>query len=199
VTGPARLVLVRHALTAASGVRVIGRLEEELNEEGRAQAERLAERLAAEPVAAVYTSPLARALETARPLARRLGLEPAVVPDLRELDFGELEGLTLAEVESRHAAYLHWTDAPAAVAFPGGETVAGLARRAVAAVRAIAAAHADETAVVVSHGVTLRAVLADALGMELDRMFRLDLAHGAASTVEWFGERPLVRAVNVAF
>jgi broad specificity phosphatase PhoE len=197
VTDPARLILVRHGLADGHGERVIGSLDAPLRADGAAQAERLAERFAFEPVAAVYSSPLARALDTARPLATRLGLEPIVVPDVRELDFGELEGLALAEVEERHPELLAWTAAPAAVAFPGGETVEALAARAVAATRAIAAAHAAETAVVVSHGVTLRAVLADALGMQLDCMFRLDLSHGAASVVEWFGERPVVRSVNV--
>jgi probable phosphoglycerate mutase len=198
VTGPARLVLVRHALTAEHRVRVVGRLDVPLSADGRAQAERLAERLATEPVAAVYSSPLARALDTARPLAARLGLEPIPVADLRELDFGELDGLTLEEVGQRYASFLPWTDAPAAVEFPGGESVVALARRALAAVRSIAADHRDGTAVVVSHGVTLRAVLADALGMELDRMFRLDVTHGGISVVEWYGDRPLVRSVNVA-
>ena len=197
MSGPARLVLVRHALTAEHGVRVVGRLDVPLGAEGRAQAERLAERLAREPVAAVYSSPLARALDTARPLAARLGLEPVAVPDLRELDFGELDGLTLEEIEQRHPSFLPWTEAPAAVEFPGGESVAALARRAAAAMRAIAAEQQGETAVVVSHGVTLRAALADALGMELDNMFRLDVAHGGISVVEWYGDGPLVRSVNV--
>jgi broad specificity phosphatase PhoE len=197
VTAPARLILVRHGLAAGHGERVIGSLNVRLLEDGAAQAERLAGRLAPERVAAVYSSPLARALDTARPLAERLGLEPVVVPDLRELDFGVLEGLTLTEVEELHPELLAWTAAPAAVALPGGETVEALAARAIAATRAIAAAHAAETAVVVSHGVTLRAVLADALGMQLDRMFRLDLTHGAFSVVDWFGDLPLVRSVNV--
>ena len=196
MTDPARLVLVRHALTAEHRVRVVGRLDVPLSADGRAQAERLADRLATEPVAAVYSSPLARALDTARPLAGRLGLEHVPVADLRELDFGELDGLMLEEVEQRYPSFLPWTEAPAAVEFPGGESVAALTRRAVTAVRAIAAAHQGETAVVVSHGVTLRAVLADALGMELDSMFRLDVTHGGISVVEWYGDRPLVRSVN---
>ena len=80
--------------------------------------------------------------------------------------------------------------------FPGGESVADVQRRAVAAARQIADAHPGETAVVVSHGVTLRMVLADALRMPLDAIFRLELSHCGISVVDWFGDRALVRSVN---
>jgi len=198
MTDPARLVFVRHARPAQAGVVVFGRLEVELGAEGLAQAESLVQRLAGERVTAIYSSPQARALATAAPLARELVLEPVLVPDLREMDFGELEGLTPAELQGRYAEYLPWTEAPAAVSFPGGEGTAAVAARAVAAARGIAAAHAGETAVVVSHAVTLRTILADALGMPLDAMFRLDVSHCGISIVDWFGDRPLVRSVNEA-
>jgi broad specificity phosphatase PhoE len=193
---PARLVLIRHARPEEDGVRVFGRLDVGLDDAGVEQAAALATTLAEVPVATVYSSPLVRALQTARPLAERLALEPVVVPDLREIDFGELEGLTLSEVEGRFPTLLRWTEAPAGVVFPGGESVAALARRAVAAGRAIARAHAGETAVVIAHGVTLRAILADALDMPLDAIFRIELSHCRLSLVDWFGDRPLVRSVN---
>jgi broad specificity phosphatase PhoE len=196
MTDPTRLVLVRHARPVDAGVRVFGSLDVLLGADGVAQAERLIERLAGEAATAIYSSPLVRALDTARPLARKLGLEPVIVPDLREIDFGELERLTPPELEERYPAYLPWTDDPAEVGFPGGESVAEVQNRALAATRAIIAAHPGETAVVVSHGVTLRIVLADALGMPLGSIFRLELSHCGISVVEWFGERALVHTVN---
>ncbi len=192
----ARLVLVRHARPRDAELRVYGSLDVELGKEGLEQASALAATLAGVPLAAVYTSPLVRAIATARPLAGRLGLEPLIVPDLRELDFGELEGLAIADVESRHPELLRWTEAPSRVVFPGGESVAALRRRAVAAAAAIAGAHAGETVAVVSHSVTLRAILADALGMPPDAMFRLDVPYCGVSVVDWFGPRPLVRSLN---
>jgi broad specificity phosphatase PhoE len=192
-----RLVLVRHARPADAGVRVFGSLDVVLGDEGCAQAEALVERLADEDVAAVYSSPLVRALDTALPLARKLGVEPVIVPDLREIDFGELEGLTHAELEERYAGYLPWTEDPAGVVFPGGESVVEVQRRALSAAREIVAAHPDETVVAVSHGVTLRMVLADALRMPLDAIFRLELSHCGISVVDWFGDRALVRSVNI--
>jgi broad specificity phosphatase PhoE len=86
--------------------------------------------------------------------------------------------------------------APAAVAFPGGESVAALQERSVAAVRDIAERHPAETVAVFAHSVVIRTVLADALAMPLDALFRLDQAHGGISVVEWHDGRPFVRSVN---
>jgi probable phosphoglycerate mutase len=193
----ARLLLIRHAeVDEAMQKRIFGRLDVELSDAGRERAERLAGTLAAEPIAAVYSSPLRRALDTAAPLTRELGLEPIVVDDLRELDFGDLEGLTLAEIEERFPDVVAWMTAPAAVAFPGGESVAALQERTVRAVRGIAELHAGETVAVFAHAVVIRAVLAGALAMPLDAMFRLDPSHGGISVVEWHDRRPFVRTVN---
>jgi probable phosphoglycerate mutase len=194
----ARLLLIRHAeVDVAMQKRVFGRLDVALSGAGRERAERLARTLAAaEPIAAVYSSPLRRALDTAAPLTRELGLEPIVVDDLRELDFGDLEGLTLAEIAERFPGVVAWTTAPAAVAFPGGESTAALQERSVRAVRGIAGRHVGETVAVFAHAVVIRTVLADALAMPLDAMFRLDPSHGGISVVEWHDGQPFVRTVN---
>src|SRR5204863_392301 len=86
--------------------------------------------------------------------------------DLREIDFGELEGLTLAEGVERYPAESRWMLAPAGAAFPGGESVAALRKRAVASAHAIATRHDGETAAVFSHAVVIRAILADARRFE---------------------------------
>ena len=88
------------------------------------------------------------------------------------------------------------TAAPSRVAFPGGESVESLNERAVGAARAIAAAHSDGTAIVVCHGVVIRVVLADALRMPLDSIFRFEVPYCGVSVVDWFGDRPLVRSIN---
>jgi probable phosphoglycerate mutase len=193
----ARMILVRHA-EPDEGMRdrIYGRLDPELSEGGREHAAALAASLAGEPIAAVYTSPLLRARSTAAPLGARLGLETRVEDDLREIDFGELEGLTLAEAVERYPDESRWTAAPAGALFPGGESVAALRERAVAAARSIAAHHEGETAAVFSHAVVIRAILADALAMAPDAMFRLDQSYGGISVVEWFDGNPFVRVVN---
>jgi probable phosphoglycerate mutase len=192
-----RLLLVRHAEPGEDDrARCCGRTDVELCASGHTRARELAAALAHEPIAAIYTSPLRRARATAAPLAARLGLEPVVVDDLRELDFRELDGGPFDEIAARYPQLVPWTDAPAGVAFPGGESVAAAGRRAVAAVGAIRGRHPDGTAAVFAHGVVLRAALADALGQAPDALFRISLDYGGVSVVEWYGERPLVRLVN---
>jgi ribonuclease H / adenosylcobalamin/alpha-ribazole phosphatase len=194
---PARLIFVRHAEPDESmRDRIYGRLDPPLSPGGRAHAEQLAATLRREPVTAVYTSPQLRARETAAPLARRLGLEPVVEPELREIDFGELEGLTPAEAAEQHPAAVDWLTSPAAAVFPGGESVAAVRARAVGAAEQIAARHPAETVAVFSHAVAIRTILAQALALEPDALLRIDQSYGGVSVVEWFDGSPFVRVVN---
>jgi alpha-ribazole phosphatase len=193
----ARLILVRHAEPDEEvRDRIYGRLDPELSERGREHAATIAAELERESIAAVYTSPRLRALATAEPLAARLDLDARVEDDLREIDFGELEGLTLAEAVERYPAESRWTAAPARVLFPGGDSVAALRARAIAAAQSIAVRHEGETAAAFTHAVVIRAILADALAMPPDALFRLDQSYGGISVVEWFDGNPFVRVVN---
>ena len=199
--GGTRLVLVRHAEPDGAALgRVCGsRTDVALGPAGRAHADRIATALSDEPFAAVYSSPLVRALETARPLARAHGLEPTVADDLRELDFGEVDGLRFETIEADHAELARaWTEEPETVRFPGGESLADLRARVLPVVAEIRARHAGNAVAVVAHAGVLRVVLADALGLTDGALFRLDQAHGGVSVVDWLGETPVVRVVNAA-
>jgi alpha-ribazole phosphatase len=193
-----RVVLVRHAATEESGRgRCYGRLDVELSPRGLRQAQALATELADLPLAAVYSSPLARALDTARPLAAAQGLEPAVLEALAELDFGEVEGLRYDEIESqRPELFRAWMNEPARVRFPGGEGLPDLRARVVPALAEIRARHVGHAVAVVAHGGVIRVVLADALGLEDGALFRLDQAEGGVSVVDWLDGAPLVRVAN---
>jgi len=192
-----RLILVRHAEPAdAVRGRIYGRLDVELSPGGLEAARGLAAMLAGESPSALYSSPLRRALATAEPLARASGLDVGVVPELREIDFGELEGLTSEEAAARYPVEARWTSAPAAASFPGGESVASLRARAADAVVEILARSDGGTVAVFSHAVVIRAILAGALAMPADAMFRLDQSYCGISIVEWFDGTPYVRVVN---
>ena len=196
---PTTLVLVRHtAPELDQRMYVYGTLDLELSDAGHAHARELGEILASAAFTALYSSPLRRATATAAPLAKLVGLGVVTVPDLREITFGELEGLTLAEIEARYPEALEWTVSPSRATFPGGDSVREFRARAVAAAREIVARHPGETVAIFSHAVTIRAILADALGMEEDALFRLHQAYGGISVIDWYGELPLVRAVNAA-
>jgi broad specificity phosphatase PhoE len=148
---PTRIILARHGETDWNlERRWQGHSDRPLNQTGLAQAEELAEQLAGEPIAAVYSSDLLRAHETARVVAARLGLDVVAVPGLREREFGSWEGLRDVEVEHRF---------PGAHGPPDGETRQEMLRRVLESLEAIAAAHDGETVLVVCHGGPIRAAL----------------------------------------
>jgi broad specificity phosphatase PhoE len=154
----------------------------------------LAGRLSTPRVAAVYTSPLVRAVKTARAVARVHQLAPIEVAALREIDLGEVNGLEFDEFPSElQQGLLH---EPWQVRFPGGETYAELQLRVCAAVDRIVAAHPGERVVVISHAGSIRAALARWLMMDDDAIFRIDQRHASLNVVDWFDGVPLVRLVN---
>ena len=193
-----RLMLVRHAQPPeeARG-RCYGSLDVGLSVRGRRHAQLLARTLDRIPLAAVYSSPSRRAVETAAPLATIHGLTAIVDEALREIDFGDFEGQSYDEIERTHPElYRQWMATPTLVQFPGGESYTRLRVRALAAMEAIRARNAGATAAVVSHGGVLRAMLADCLSMPDEAIFRLDQSYGALSIIDWINSTPIVRLLN---
>ncbi|MFF7789264.1 histidine phosphatase family protein [Streptomyces sp. NPDC007991] len=152
---------VWHAENRYAGVSDIG-----LTDTGRAQSEALGRWAAAHPVDAVWTSPLSRAVATAEPACRALGLLPRREPGLVECDFGVVEGRTLAEFEAedpdRAAAF---RADPVAHPFPGAEDPTAAAVRGAAALRRITGAHPGGRVLVVAHNTLLRLVLCTLLSI----------------------------------
>lgn len=194
-----RLVLIRHAEPDESvRGRSYGSLDVPLSAAGRQQAEALVQALEDVEIDAIFTSPLRRARETAAPLATARRLQPVAHEGLRELSFGELDGRTYADIErERPELYQSWMTDPTGTRFPGGETFAELRERALAAAAEVRASH--NTAAVVAHGGVTRAILADALAMPDEAIFRLDQPYGAISVVDWIDGAAVVRAVNLGF
>ena len=154
----------------------------------------LAHVLAPLPLAAVHTSSLIRARETAAAVARPHALTPVVVEALREIDRGEVEGRAFDDYprELRDALLRNATE----VRFPGGEGYAELRRRVCAALDEIVARHPDETVALITHAGPIRALLAAWLRMADDAIFRLDQRYGSVNVVDWIDGVPLVRLVN---
>jgi alpha-ribazole phosphatase len=193
-----RLLLIRHAQPEEeTRGRCYGKLDVGLSARGERRAELLARTLERIPLAAVYSSPSARALKTARPLATAHQLTPSVDYALREIDFGELEGRSYDEIQGAYPdLYRSWMETPALVEFPGGESYTQLRVRALAALEAIRRRHGGELAAIVSHGGVLRAMLADCLHMPDEAIFRIDQSYGALSIIDWLDGSALVRVVN---
>jgi broad specificity phosphatase PhoE len=162
--------LVRHGETAwnAEG-RLCGRTDIELNDAGRRQAERLGERLRALPPSAIYTSPLRRTVETAAIIARGTGVPPVIDARLVELNYGEWEGRTFADVKSQDAGlYGRWDRDPARVAPPEGESGLEAIARVAPFLDEVRARHAGEHehVIVVTHKTICRLALCHALGLD---------------------------------
>lgn len=171
----ATLLLARHGQTVWHAEnRYAGTSDVPLTETGYAQAEALGRWAAAHPVDAVWTSPLSRAVVTAEPACRALGLNPSREPDLRECDFGVMEGRTLAQfAQTDPDAAAAFRADPVAHPFPGAEDPAAAAGRGAAALRRIAAAHDGERVLVVAHNTLLRLVLCRLLSIPLGEYRRV--------------------------
>ena len=158
-----RILLARHGETDWNRLgRWQGHADPPLNDAGRAQAAQLAERLAGDGIAAIYSSDLTRASQTARVVADRLGLDVVEDRGLREIDVGSWSGLTRTEVEQRFPeGDARWLGG---VIGHDGETRDELTLRVVGAVERIAAAHPEGTILVVTHGGAIRALRRHAAG-----------------------------------
>jgi len=144
--------------------RFQGHADPPLNATGRAQAAELSASLASTDLAAVYSSPLRRALETAEVVAAAHGLEPVPVEGLREVDVGSWQGLTRDEVETRFPEqYVRWRERHGQV-WEDGETYEQMGGRVVAALLELAARHDGDQVLVVTHGGPIRAAFAFAAG-----------------------------------
>ncbi len=181
-----RLILVRHGETEHNrGQLTLGRADVALNERGRGQARALASSFAATP-AAVYSSPLSRALETARAIAERAGLEPRLEPGLIEMDIGGMEHLTGVELRERYPEFLaRWLSAECAdVRMPGGETLREAQERAWSAVADMLDRHGDATVVAVTHNFVILTVICRALNLPLADFRRLRQGLAAKTVLE---------------
>jgi probable phosphoglycerate mutase len=165
----ATLLLARHGQTVWHAEnRYAGVSDIALTDTGRAQAEALGRWIGEHPVDAVWTSPLSRAVATAEPACRALGLTPHREADLRECDFGAVEGRTLAEFAEENPAHADAYRAdPVAHPFPGAEDPAAAAERGSAPRGRLAAAPPGERVLVVAHNSLLRLVLCRLLGIPL--------------------------------
>src|SRR5262245_993876 len=163
-----RLYLVRHGATALSTEdRFSGAEGVELSDEGRAQAERLRDRLRGEGISAVYSSPLSRAMDTARIVSSGWNGTPVAVDGLREVSHGHWEGLQRKEVEERFPdEYTTWEQDPFTFAPSGGESGVAVLARALPALRTIISDNQGSKVLVVSHKATIRLLLCSLLGID---------------------------------
>lgn len=193
-----KVILVRHGQTLWNlEMKYQGHCDVALTEKGVEQAIRAAKRLAGEDISAVYASDLSRALRTAECISKEHNLPVTAIPGLREINFGEWEGLTFEGINSQ------WTGAmsklfthPDEIVIPGGETFREVKKRATSALAKLVTEHPNQTIVVVSHGGTIRTLLCAVLNIHLNHMWNIKQDNTAINMLEYYDKRVMVSLVN---
>lgn len=182
---PTTLLLLRHGETEwnLSGRWQGQAADTRLTELGRQQARVVAHRLRSYPIHAIYSSDLLRAFETAQIVGQTVGLTPLAEPALRESDIGAWTGLTWAEIAARYPNEVAAMQAGQEVRRGGGESFGELQARLAAAAEQIAARHAGQTVLLVSHGAALRSLVAHALDASLAQMHRIAIGGNTAVSI----------------
>ena len=192
------VILLRHGRSTANVAGVLaGRTPGvSLDDVGRGQAEAVAKRLDGITLDALVSSPMDRCQQTVAPVAAATGLTVRIEPRLAEVDYGDWTGKALKDLSGEEL----WRTVqahPSAAVFPGGEGLAAVGVRAVAAIRELVAELGPDAVILVcSHGDVIKAVLADALGLHLDGFQRIVVAPASLSVVRYTPLRPFVERVN---
>jgi probable phosphomutase (TIGR03848 family) len=196
------VVLLRHGRSTSNTAHVLaGRSEGvDLDDKGRQQAADLVDRLGELPIRTVVCSPQLRCRRTVEPLAAALGVEPVVDDRFAEVDYGEWTGRKLGDLFKEPLWAVVQTH-PSAAVFPGGEGLAQVQTRAVAAVREHDARLAEQYGgdalwLACTHGDVIKAVVADALGLHLDGFQRVSVDPASISVIRYTRLRPFVLHVN---
>jgi broad specificity phosphatase PhoE len=185
----ARYILIRHGESVWNGERRIqGNQDPALSSRGRRQADLVAARISAhlpKAAAAIYTSPLRRAAETAERIGWAIGLPVIPEPDLREMCLGTWEGMTVPEIQVAFpGSYERWLADPLAHPAPGGENLEAFARRVTGAFDRMRAAHPGTDLILVSHGGAIKALVCHVLEVPIRSLFRIKQDNTAVNIVD---------------
>jgi len=194
-----RLVLVRHGhVEGIKPERFRGRRDLPLTERGKREAQAVAGHLAAvlRPTS-LYTSPLARCMDTGRAIAQACKLEAEILDDLADIDYGGWQWKSYAEAqEADPKLFQKWFTAPHLMRFPSGESLQDLVARSADALRFVLDRHARDTVVLVSHDSVNRALLLQLLDQPLSAYWRLAQEPCCINDIELLDGQVLVRCIN---
>jgi broad specificity phosphatase PhoE len=189
-------LLIRHGATDAVGKRIMGRLPGiHVNAEGRKEVESLAQWVARVRLAAVYSSPLERALYTAEAIAARHGLEVARDPAFGEIAFGDWTGRELSELEAQDH-WRRWNAVRSLTRAPNGELTLEVQLRVYNRMQQLRSRHPEQNVAIVSHGDPIRAILAHLAGIPVDLALRLRIDTASVSGVRLGDWAPEILGLN---
>jgi alpha-ribazole phosphatase len=194
-----RVYLSRHGqVYGYENFPVYGHTDVDLTEVGILQSDHLADKLRLTDIKAIYSSDLKRSVVSARIIARHHDVPLHVVPELREIYFGDWEGLSLGEIrqhfpeelDKRKADLLNYR-------IPGnGESIAELSGRITPCFRKILEQQAGSDFLVVGHGAVNRIILCNALGLDLTRLFSIQQDYGCLNIIDYLSDSTVIRLMN---
>ena len=194
-----RIYLIRHGqVNGFESFPIYGHTDIDLTEIGLLQMEKVAERLRLVDIDAVYSSDLKRSLTGAKLISRYHDAPLYPRKDLREMYFGKWEGLTLEQIRKKYPEELtkRSCDLINYRAPGGGESLRLLSDRVIPVVEEILKRHTNSNVVVVAHGAVNRVILCHALGLGLDKVFRIQQDYGCLNIIDYFPNHTLVRLIN---
>jgi len=190
--------LIRHGETKWNSLRRIqgGSSDTPLSATGRAQVNKLGKALKSEDISAIYSSPLTRALDTANAIAKYHSLPVIVMPQLRELEVGELEGLSVENLTNDFSHFLvHWNKGEGSEKLPGGESLADLQERSWAVVQHIANENKG-TVVVVCHYFVIITIICSVLGLPPSGIKRFRVGVGSITILDFTNGIPRLKSLG---
>ena len=193
-----KLFLVRHGNTKLNSAgRYWGRTDVELSADGTRQAERLRDRLAAQKIDIAYTSNLQRASATARIIATNHQVDIVTCPELREINFGKIEGLTFKEVSQLYPEVAEaWSKRSLTLKYPGGESITELNNRVSKFLERLEKHAPKETILIVAHSAPLRLLICHLLGVELQHWRQLRLELASLSILDTYPQGAILNSLN---
>lgn len=196
-----RMIIVRHGESEWNRIhRYQGQADAPLSELGLRQAEALAERLKNESIDYIYSSRLQRAARTAQSIATYHNSVPFEYADeLLEIDHGEWQGKFVDEIIEHYSDGLReWREHPTRSQMPGGESFSNVLKRTMDFQERVYATHKDQTILVSTHDVIVKILVADALGMHMDRINRIWVTNASISVLEYSSELPYLVSLSEA-
>jgi alpha-ribazole phosphatase len=193
-----KLLLVRHGQTNHNlDHRYQGLTDAPLNKTGLKQADQIIKRLIDEKLDAIYSSDLMRSVQTAEKISKKYGLQIKKDERLREISFGEWEGMSYQEIQAQSSDLLEgWMSDPAHISPPNGETLLQLAERVKSALDEIRSQYEDQTVLLVTHGGVIRTLLCLNLGIDLNRHMQFESATGSISELLFYEEHVSLKLFN---
>jgi alpha-ribazole phosphatase len=195
---PTRLYLVRHGeLVTSKEWRYVGQMDVELNDAGKQQIQNLSSRLSSEQIEMIFSSDLTRTIESAEIIGNKLEIINEPISELREINLGVWEGLTLEEIEESFPEDLvKRSEDIKDFRIINGESFSDVKKRVIPKLKDIIEGNVSKRILVIAHGGVNRIIIADALGLDINNIPRLEQNYACLNIIDYYKSGPVVRLIN---